>query len=209
MEEQKGNGILYRLLRFLKGKKSNQDNASQNVVATNISNTTIIQIGNVTADEGTLEKICEAVTSKQPAILGKLLEEKAEECRDAVLKGDIEKAKSICQAVCISAFEGCNNDIRKKFQFYRFLLSVITKEEVGIRKQCEEVLSEEYVEIASFISGLFNNVQSADIKNLTSYNEEVQVCVLDILFTNGQFDRICDLYKSLSTSGVELSFFLV
>lgn len=207
MEEQKGNGILYRLLRFLKGKKSNQDNASQNVVATNISNTTIIQIGNVTADEGTLEKICEAVTSKQPAILGKLLEEKAEECRDAVLKGDIEKAKSICQAVCISAFEGCNNDIRKKFQFYRFLLSVITKEEVGIRKQCEEVLSEEYVEIASFISGLFNNVQSADIKNLTSYNEEVQVCVLDILFTNGQFDRICDLYKSLSTSGVELSFF--
>lgn len=207
MREQKENGIFYHLLKFLKGNRSNQKNTSQAVTATSISDSTIIQIGNVTADEVTLEKILEATTLKQPAILSKLLTDKAEECRDAILRGDIEKVKSICQAVCISAFEGCNSDIRKKFQFYRFLLSIIMKEEDGIRKQCEEVLSEEYAEIAAFLSGLYNNFQNADVEKLTSYDEEVQVCALDILFTNGQSNRICDLYRILSADGGKVSFF--
>lgn len=201
-------GIIKRLLRRLTSKKdSNPDGVQQMITANDVNGSVFVagrDIININgADPDLIEKInllvgkaSEGKEENEALVL--LLNEKADECRKAILRNGIDKAKSICESLCITTFEGCPDELREEIKYYRYLIAILNSESTEILNQCKSVLKIPYCDRAEYLNGLFETSDTVDLKDILSFEETDQVTVLTVLFNQGAFQRILDAYDKFS-----------
>ena len=163
---------------------------SQNIKNSNINHSTIISAGR-DVHNYTIEKIVLPTNAK---LLNNLVLSKIKDCHDLLIQMKMKELKSELDTILSYGIENLSVDKKEEIYFLRFCQSLYYGETENYQVALD-ILSGKYKDEALWLKEFWDKLFGIALNEVVKHLPEIQLLVIDRLFSRGYFNKIVELYN--------------